>query len=97
MGDIMKLVCQVTIGGNTSLQVVTTPAGNQGLYVRSIVKAGNPFWIWPSVPPGKVIAANFEDAPICTDDIAQNNILISSITTSPEAVLTYQPVTGADG
>ncbi|MCQ1850373.1 hypothetical protein [Neorhizobium galegae] len=87
----MKLVCNITYGGVTSLRVVTTANGNQGLYVKAIAGVGNPFWIWPTVPAGKVIAADFTNAPIVDADPIVNNQRIAAITATPEDVLTYAP------
>lgn len=85
-----KVVCEKRVNGEQRLVVVTTPGGgNQGLYVKSIVGAGNPFWLWPSIPSGTVIGCDFTNAPVCTDDPSQNNALIAAITVAPEDVLTY--------
>jgi len=86
----MKLVCNKTLNGNTFLAVVTTANGNQGLFVKSIAGVGNPYWIWPSIPTGKVIAADFTNAPIVDADPAVNNVNIAAITATPEEVLTYE-------
>jgi len=93
MGEqIMKVVYERVYAGQLRLITATTPAGDQGVYVKSLVGAGNRFWAWPLIPPGKVIGADFNDAPICSDDPAVNNVLIDSITVDPEDVLTIQPV-----
>jgi hypothetical protein len=52
---------------------------------------GKPFWCWPSIPPGKVIGADFTNAPLATASPDQNLLLIQSITTKPEDVLRYAP------
>lgn len=88
--ETMKLVCNKTLNGVTFLAVVTTANGNQGLFVKAIAGVGNPFWIWPSVPAGKVIAADFTNAPIVNTDPAINNTAIAAITATPEEVLTYE-------
>lgn len=85
----MKLVCNKTLNGNTFLAVVTTANGNQGLYVKAIAGVGNPYWIWPSIPAGTVIAADFTNAPIVDADPAVNNANIAAITATPADVLTY--------
>lgn len=69
---------------------VTTAAGNQGAIVKQIVPAGNPFWWFASIPAGKVIAADFTDAPIRSDNVDTNNASIAAITVTPEEVLTYE-------
>lgn len=86
----MIVVCNKTVNGVTAVRKVTTPAtGDQGLYVKSIVGVGNPFWAWPSVPSGQLVGADFQDAPICNTDPAVNNQLIDAITTDPMDVLIY--------
>lgn len=88
--ETMRLVCNITIGGVSSLRVVTTANGNQGLYVKSIAGVGNPFWIWPTVPNQKnVIAADFTNAPIVDNDPSVNNARIAAITATPEDVLIW--------
>lgn len=86
-----KLICEKTVNGVTAVRNITTPAtGNQGAYVKTIVGVGNPFWFWPSIPPGIVVGADFTNAPICSDDPAANNAAIASISAAPEDVLIYQ-------
>lgn len=86
----MRVVFEKTINGVTQIIHATTPAtGDQGLYVRALVGAGNPFWAWNSVPLGKIIACDFSEAPICSSDTAVNNALIAGITVMPLDVLTY--------
>lgn len=87
----MILVCNKTLNGVTFLAVITTASGNQGQWVKSIAKVGNPFWIWPSIPAGQVIAADFTNAPIVDADPIVNNQRIAAITATPEEVLTYAP------
>lgn len=81
--QMAKVICEKTINGVSRVVNATTPMGNQGEYVISLVGPGNPFWLWPSIPSGRVIGASFEGAPICTDDPDQNNILIAQITAQP--------------
>jgi hypothetical protein len=86
----MRLVCWKVILGEDALRVFTTPAGNQGQYVKSIVPVGQPYWIWPSIPAGTVIACDFTAAPLSTASTASNNANIANINTLPEDVLTYE-------
>lgn len=91
MTSMPKLICEKTVNGVTAVRNITTPAvGNQGSYVRTIVGVGNPFWFFPSIPAGILVGADFTGAPICSDDPAENNILIANITAAPEDVLIYQ-------
>lgn len=91
MGTIpMKLVCNITYQGVTSLRVVTTANGNQGQFVKAIAGVGNPFWLWPSIPnQGDVIACDFANAPIVDADPIVNNQRIAAITETPADVLTW--------
>ena len=88
--EAMKLVCWKVILGEDRLVVITTAAGNQGQYVKTLVGAGNPYWIWPSIPAGKVIGCDFSEAPICSTNITTNNNDIAAITMLPADVLTYE-------
>lgn len=90
MGTEMKVVYEKVLAGQLRLVTATTPAGNQGEYVKALVGPGNRFWAWPNIPAGRVIGCDFNDAPIWHEDAAQNNILIDSITVNPTNVLTYQ-------
>ena len=85
----LKLICERPINGVDTLVVVTTAPGDQGLWVKVIVPAGKPYWIWDSIPAGTVIAADFTDAPIVSSDVATNNANIAAITADPADVLTY--------
>lgn len=87
----MKLVCERPINGVDTLVVVTTAPGNQGLWVKVIVPAGKPYWIWDNIPAGEVVACDFTGAPIVSDDVATNNANIAAITVEPGDVLTYAP------
>jgi len=88
----MKMVCNITYQGVTSLRVVTTANGNQGQYVKAIAGVGNPYWIWASIPnAGSVIAADFTNAPIVDADPIVNNQRIAAITATPAEVLTWAP------
>lgn len=86
---VAKIICEKTINGVTAVRNITTPSGNQGSYVKTIVGEGNPFWWFASIPAGQVIGADFTNAPICTNDATTNNTLISQINTQPEDVLIY--------
>ena len=90
MGDPVKVVYEKFIGGSTRLLTVTTAAGDQGLRIKQLVPDGAPYWAWPSIPPGKVIAADFTDAPLCSQDVAVNNTNLGNITVDPATVLTYE-------
>lgn len=85
-----KVIFEKVHNGVTVLVNATTPAGNQGQFILTMVKPGNPFWYWNSIPNGKVIAADFTDAPICGVSAAENNALLPTITADPLDVLTYE-------
>ncbi len=88
--EVVKVVYEKVLAGQLRLVTATTPAGDQGLYVRSLVGPGNPFWAWPQIPSGRVIGCDFNNAPICSEDTNVNNQLIGSVTVDPLTVLTYQ-------
>ena len=88
--EIMKVVYEKVLAGQLRLVTATTPAGNQGAYVKSLVGVGNRFWAWPSIPAGRVIGCDFNDAPVCAETAEENNVLIGNITIDPLTVLTYQ-------
>lgn len=85
-----KVIFERVHNGQTVLVNATTPAGNQGQFILTMVKPGNPFWYWESIPGGRVIAADFTNAPICGTTAAENNAILPTITTAPEDVLTWQ-------
>lgn len=85
-----KTIFEKTVNGQTYLIAATMAQGNQGAYVLTLVKPGNPFWWFNSIPTGKVIACDFSNAPICGNTAAENNALIAAITVQPEEVLTYE-------
>lgn len=82
---------EVVINGVPTMKLfnVTTPAGDQGNYVRALCN-GLPFWWFASVPAGTIIGCDFTGAPVATGDAATNNTLISGITVQPTDVLSYQ-------
>lgn len=89
---VAKIVCDKTIGGVTIPKILSTTPGDQGLAVKILTDAGQPFWWWPSitVPAGKKLyAVDFTNAPIATDDPTTNQLLIDAIVATPEQVLTF--------
>lgn len=85
----VKVIFEKVINGTITLVNVTTPAGDQGAYVLQLVKTGNRFWAWPTIPAGKIIACDFNDAPVCGATASDNNTLIAGIVTRPEDVLIF--------
>lgn len=86
-----RLVCYAKVKGvDTFAVLTTTPNINLPAFVRTQPGVGKPFWFWDSIPLGKVIGADFTDAPVVTSDIAANAALIASITATPEDVLYYE-------
>ena len=86
---VAKIICEKTINGVTAVRNITTPTGNQGAYIKTIVGVGNPYWWFPSIPTGVLIGADFTDAPICSADAAENNVAIAQINAQPADVLIY--------
>lgn len=87
MGVAMKVFWEEAGG---TLKSATAATGGEATFVK-IKCNGKPFFCWPSVPPGTVIACDFTNAPIGTGDVAANAALIAAIQATPESVLTYDP------
>ncbi|WP_316977274.1 hypothetical protein [Shumkonia mesophila] len=88
----MKVICEKEISGVMRLLNITTATGiDVGAFLRTTPGVGMPFWCWPTIPGGRVVATDFTDAPIVTSDAATNNQLIAAITATPQEVLTYDP------
>lgn len=92
---VPKIICEKTLLGATGVKVFTTVAGDQGAIIKQMVGVGNPYWIFSSIPPGKVIGADFTTAPIASSDVATNNqnaapLLASPPATDPASVLFYE-------
>lgn len=90
-----RLVCEKVLGGVNAVRVFTTVSGPQGPIIKQIVGVGNPYWIWNSIPAGKVVGADFTNAPIASSDIAVNNanaapLLASPPSVDPASVLIYE-------
>lgn len=93
--NVPKLICEKTIGGVTAVYAFTTANGSQGAIIKQIAGVGNPYWIFSSIPAGKVIGADFSAAPICSSDIAVNNTnaaptLAIPPSVDPATVLVYE-------
>lgn len=85
MGVELKIVCEVNVGGVDQIAVITTaPNMDPGTFVKNIrPKPGKPFFAFNSVPPGKVVGADFSTAPIVSADIAVNNAAIADMLANP--------------
>lgn len=82
-----NVICIKNLNGVDTLVNITTPSsGSQGAYVLSLVKPGNKFWWFQSVPY-QVTSCDFTDAPTCANNFYANNLLIAAITKTPEEVL----------
>ncbi len=85
-----KLVCEVRLNGEDVVKVLTTANNaNVGQFVKTVPGVGKPYWYWPSIPAGAVLAADFTNAPVATSSTDDNNAAIAAITTAPSEVLTY--------
>lgn len=85
-----KLICEKIINGETTLLNVTTAAGVVPTLLKTTPGVGKPFWYWPTIPTGTVIAADFTNAPIVSADKTANQAAMDAITAEPADVLTYQ-------
>lgn len=88
--QVPKIICEKTVNGVTAVRNITTPTGNQGAFIATIVGEGNPYWWFNSIPSGKVIGADFTNAPIASADATENNSAIAAISVQPLDVLIYE-------
>lgn len=91
MGDqVMKVAYEKTLFGNTYSVVATTTAGDQGQRIVELVKPGNQFWAWNSLPPGygMLSAINFgwgenfswgAGAPVCPSTATEANAILDEL------------------
>lgn len=84
-----KLICEKVVGGETVLLNLTTASGVAPSLVKVTPGVGQPYWYWNSIPPGQVIAADFDGAPIASAVTSENAAAIAAITATPEEKLTY--------
>lgn len=91
MTPMAKLICSVMKDGEEILANITTIHNAVPILVKTTPGVGKPFWYWPSIPVGKIVACNFTDAPIASADTAQNLAAMDAITALPQDVLTYDP------
>jgi len=84
----MKLVAQMTIYGQEAIKVLTT-VNNIDLVassMRTIVGVGKPFLIYNSLPAAdrSLVTADFTDAPIISENIAENKAAIQMQLANPD-------------
>jgi hypothetical protein len=80
----MKLVCPVIVNGEEQTRVVTTVSGldANAKFLRTVPGIGKPFWIFNTLP-GTVVAADFTEAPLVSEDILANRQEIERQLASP--------------
>jgi len=80
----MKLVCGVMVNGEEQTKVVTTVSGldNNAKFLRTIPGIGKPFYIFNTLPAG-VVGADFEGAPVVSEDVNVNKQLIQEQLDNP--------------
>jgi hypothetical protein len=80
---MMKLVCEILIDGEMQTKVLTTATGiDNGAFVRVKPGVGKPFYMFNTLP-GPVLAADYEGAPIVSEDSAVNNAAIAAMLATP--------------
>lgn len=84
-----KLIYPETVGGVDYIRSWTCVPGTEGTIVKTRPGVGKPFWVWPSIPTGQIIAVDMTDAPLATANASTNNESIAAITATPEEKLTY--------
>lgn len=85
-----KLICSKLIQGEETLLNLTTVYGAVPTLVKLTPGVGKPFWYWPSIPVGRLVACDFSNAPIATADSIVNKALMDAITIDPMSVLIYE-------
>lgn len=84
-----KLICEQNVNGEDVLRSITTASGVAPTLVKTVPGVGKPFWYWPTIPAGTVIGCDFTNAPIASNDTAENAAAIAAITAQPQDVLIY--------
>jgi hypothetical protein len=87
---VAKVICEEIVEGETVLRSWTTTQGGAAVLVKTKPGLNKPYWCWPSVPAGTIIAADFTGAPLATSNTAENAAAIAAITATPEEKLTYE-------
>jgi len=86
-----KLICRVMYNGEEVLRSLTTIRAAVPILIKTTPGIGKPYWYWDSIPVGKIVAADFTDAPIANGDTAVNVAAMAAITATPQEVLIYDP------
>jgi hypothetical protein len=89
---MMKLICEMEVRGEQRLVVLTTAStADHGELVKNRPGVGKPYWIFSTIPDGKVIACDFTDAPLVVEDASVNQYNIDQMpATPPLGLLTYE-------
>jgi hypothetical protein len=87
-----RLVCTKLANGVDTLLNISTVEVAAPYLIKTTPGVGQPFWYWAAIPPGKVVACDFTNAPIATADPVMNKALMDAITMDPADVLIYAPL-----
>jgi len=73
------------VKGEEQTKVVTTVSGldQNAAFVRTLPGIGKPFYMFNSLPAGSVLGADFEGAPIVSENIAENKAAIERMLSEP--------------
>jgi hypothetical protein len=80
----MKLVCELLINGEMQTKVITTVSGldANASFVKSKPGVGKPFYMFNTLP-GTVVGADYDGAPIVSEDVAANKRAIEQMLADP--------------
>jgi hypothetical protein len=88
---MMKVLTEEIVNGELTFRNYTTTTQMAPFLLVNHPGPGRPFWAFNSVPPGKIIGADFTNAPLATASPDENLALINGITTNPADVIVYAP------
>jgi hypothetical protein len=88
---MMKVLTEEVVNGELTFRNYTTTIQYAPFLLVTHPGPGRAFWAFSAVPDGKIIGADFTNAPLATSNATQNLALINAITAKPEDVLIYQP------
>lgn len=84
---MMKLVCEILVNGEMATKVLTTVSGldANAQFVKTKPGVGRPFYMFNSLPyPDRsLMAADWEGAPLVSDNVAENKAAIEQMLANP--------------
>jgi len=78
-----KLVCEILVNGEMQTKTLTTASTtDMGSFVKLKPGVGKPFYYFNSLP-GTVLAADYEGAPVVSEDATANRAVINEMLANP--------------